>query len=153
MEARGDIARFDADRNVERLVNQIENAIDELEQAAFVASLVPHGFAAALIDPLEGLAPRCSSGTEPPPSASPPPPKSRRPSRRCRGRACGGRPAADAEHAPTRSNGSDGAILTGEFDLKTALSAIELSRALERATDRLAAFGHPLREHVLAAPM
>ena len=41
-------------------------------------------------------------------------------------------------------------ILTGEFDLKTALSVLELARALERSTDRMAAFGHLLREHVLA---
>ena len=41
-------------------------------------------------------------------------------------------------------------VLTGAFDLKTALSALDLARALERATDRLAAFGHILREHVLA---
>ena len=41
-------------------------------------------------------------------------------------------------------------ILTGEFDLKTALSVLELARALERSTDRLAAFGHLFREHVLA---
>ena len=41
-------------------------------------------------------------------------------------------------------------VLRGEFDLKTALSVLELARALERATDRLAGFGHLLREHVLA---
>ena len=41
-------------------------------------------------------------------------------------------------------------ILTGEFDLKTALSVLDLARALEQATDQLARFGHLLREHVLA---
>jgi len=41
-------------------------------------------------------------------------------------------------------------VLSGDFDLKTALCALELARALERATDRLAGFGHMLREHVLA---
>jgi DNA-binding GntR family transcriptional regulator len=41
-------------------------------------------------------------------------------------------------------------ILSGEFDLKSALSILELARALERSTDRLAGFGHLLRAHVLA---
>jgi hypothetical protein len=57
----------------------------------------------------------------------------------------------DAEHA------GDGAerkvtaqLLSGVFDLRTALSVIEFARAMERATDRLAGFGHVLREHVLA---
>src|SRR5262249_53929301 len=40
LEARREIERFDADRDIERLVNRIEEAIDELEQAAFVASLI-----------------------------------------------------------------------------------------------------------------
>jgi hypothetical protein len=41
-------------------------------------------------------------------------------------------------------------ILTGGFDLRTALSGLDLARALERTTDELARFGHLLREHVLA---
>jgi hypothetical protein len=41
-------------------------------------------------------------------------------------------------------------VLRAEFDLKTALSVLELARALERSTDRLAGFGHLLRRHVLA---
>ncbi len=36
-------------------------------------------------------------------------------------------------------------ILRGQFDLKTALSVLELARAVERATDQLAGFGHLLR--------
>ncbi len=57
----------------------------------------------------------------------------------------------DVEHrADTAERMVTAQILTGEFDLKTALSILELARALERSTDRLAAFGHLLREHVLA---
>ena len=41
-------------------------------------------------------------------------------------------------------------VMRGDFDLKTMLSVIDLARTLERATDRLASFGHLLREHVLA---
>jgi hypothetical protein len=40
--------------------------------------------------------------------------------------------------------------LGGGLDLPAALSALELARAIERATDRLASFGHQLRQHVLA---
>jgi hypothetical protein len=40
--------------------------------------------------------------------------------------------------------------MQGEFDFKTALCVLDLARTLERATDRLAGFGHLLREHVLA---
>jgi len=41
-------------------------------------------------------------------------------------------------------------VLRGELDLANSLCAIELAHALERATDRLASFGHFLREHTLA---
>ena len=152
MEARGEIARLDADRNVERLVNQMENAIDELEQAAFVASLIPDGFAAALIDPLEGLCAEVVAGTEAAAigvAAAAEVPAGHRVDAEDALAAVGR--LADAEHrADAVERKVTSQILSGEFDLKTALSAIELSRALERATDRLAAFGHALREHVLA---
>ena len=41
-------------------------------------------------------------------------------------------------------------VLRSEFDLKTSLAVIELARAVERSTDRLAGFGHLLRRRVLA---
>jgi len=40
--------------------------------------------------------------------------------------------------------------VNGDFDLKTALSTLDLARTIERATDRLAGFGHLLRARVLA---
>jgi hypothetical protein len=40
-EARGEIARFDADHAINGLVDRIEEAIDELEQAAFIVSVMP----------------------------------------------------------------------------------------------------------------
>jgi uncharacterized protein Yka (UPF0111/DUF47 family) len=52
--------------------------------------------------------------------------------------------ADDAERALTAI------VLRGDFDLKTALSVLELARALERSTDRFAGFGHVLHRHVLA---
>ncbi len=62
-EARSEIARFEADRGIERLVNHIEDAIDELEQAAFIASLVPPAWP-RIARPLSSFAPRPLRGTE-----------------------------------------------------------------------------------------
>ena len=152
VEARGEIARLDAGRSVQRLVDQMENAIDELEQAAFVASLVPEGLAAELINPIEVLCVEVVDGTEAAAiglAAAAEVPAGHRVDSEDALAAVGR--LADAEHrADAAERQVTAQVLSGEFDLKTALSAIELARALERATDRLAAFGHALREHVLA---
>ncbi len=52
--------------------------------------------------------------------------------------------ANDAERAVTKL------VLRGELDLVRSLAALELARALERATDRLAGYAHVLHAHVLA---
>jgi len=152
IEARNEIARFDADRAIERLVDRIEEAIDELEQAAFVVSLVPSTLAPALLEPLAALCAAAVNGAE---------------------AAAGGVAAAaevpeghgvdsedalaavsrliEAEHkADDAERAVTAIVLRDEFDLKTALSVLELARAIERSTDRLAGFGHLLRERVLA---
>jgi uncharacterized protein Yka (UPF0111/DUF47 family) len=152
LEARSEIARFDADPAIERLVNQLEDTIDELEQAAFVVSLLPPETPAELLEPLAELCAATIAGTE---------------------AAAAGITAAaefpsthrvdtddaleavarliDAEH---KGDGAERAvtakILAGEFAFKTAMSVLEFARALERATDRLAAFGHLMRQRVLA---
>jgi len=152
VEARGEIARLDADRDIERLVNQMEDAIDELEQAAFVASLVPSDLPAELLDPLDELCAAVMSGTSAAASgiaAAAEIPEDHRVDSEDALDAVG--QLIDAEHkADEAERKLTATILGGEFDLRTALSAIELARALERATDRLAGFGHQLREHVLA---
>ncbi len=152
MEARGEIARLDADRGIERLVNHMEDAIDELEQAAFVASLIPAGLAGELIEPLDELCAAVVSGTEAAAigaAAAAEVPEGHRVDSEDALAAVGR--LTDAEHdGDTAERKVTTTILTGSFDLKTALSVIELARALERATDRLAAFGHALREYVLA---
>ena len=56
-EARSEIARFGVDRGLERLVDLIEQTIDELEEAAFIASLAPTDTAPELLD---GLAQLCA---------------------------------------------------------------------------------------------
>ena len=55
---------LDADRGIERLVNHMEDAIDELEQAAFIASLIPAELPAELIDPLDELCAAAVCGAE-----------------------------------------------------------------------------------------
>ena len=152
IEARSEIARFDADRGIERLVNQIEDAIDDLEQAAFVASLVPADAAPELLEPLAELCAATVAGTEAAAvgvAAAAEVPDGHRIDTEDALAAVGR--LIDVEHrADAAERAVTAKILTGEFGLKTALSVLELARALERSTDRLAAFGHLLREHVLA---
>jgi uncharacterized protein Yka (UPF0111/DUF47 family) len=152
LEVRAEIARLDADRGIERLANRMEDAIDELEQAAFFVPLVPDELPAELLDPLDELCAAIVSGTAAAAvgiAAAAEVPEGHRVDSEdalaCVGRLIDAEHAADAAERRLTAN-----ILTGEFDQKTALSVIELARALERATDRLAGFGHELREHVLA---
>ena len=57
----------------------------------------------------------------------------------------------DAEHAAdTGERAITALVLAGGFDVATSLSVLELARAVERATDRLAGFGHLLRLHIMA---
>jgi hypothetical protein len=42
------------------------------------------------------------------------------------------------------------AVLTNGGEVGTALSVLELTRALERATDRISTLGHLLHQHVMA---
>ena len=152
IEARSEVARFGANRGIERLVNQVEDAIDELEQAAFVASLVPAEIASELFEPLAELCTATVSGTEAVAAgvaAALDVPDDHRVDTEDALAAVGR--LIDIEH---RADAAERAVtakfLTGEIDLKLALSVLELARALERSTDRFAAFGHLLREHVLA---
>ena len=152
IEARSEIARFDAGRGIEGLVNQIEDTIDDLEQAAFVASLIPKELGAELLDPLAELCAATVSGAEAAAigvAAAAEVPDGHRVDLED-ALAMVGR-LIDIEHrADAAERALTARILTGQFDQRTALSVLELARALERSTDRLAAFGHLLREHVLA---
>ncbi|MCL2452789.1 MAG: hypothetical protein FWD08_03955, partial [Alphaproteobacteria bacterium] len=151
-EARNEAAQLDAAPLIERLVNRSEDVIDELEQAAFVASLVSRDAASELLAPLAELGALAVAGAE--------------------AAAVGVAATIDVpeghridfedalasvdrlikvEHAADAAERSVTAvILRGTFDLKTSLSILELARALERAVDRLAGVGHLLRDHVLA---
>jgi uncharacterized protein Yka (UPF0111/DUF47 family) len=152
VDARSAIARFNANRSIERLVNEMENTVDELEQAAFVASLIPDAIPAELLGPLAGLCAAAVSGTEAAASgiaAATDVPEGHRIDTEDALAAIGR--LTDVEHkADAAERTVTAKILTGDFQFKTALSVLEFARALERSTDRLAAFGHLLREHVLA---
>jgi uncharacterized protein Yka (UPF0111/DUF47 family) len=151
-DARSEIARFDADPAIERLVNRIEVAIDELEQAAFVASLVPAGLAPELSAPLGELAAAAVAGAEAAAAgtaAAADVPEGHRVDSEDALAAVGR--LIEAEHkADDAERAVTSAVLSGDCDLKTALAVLDLARAIEGATDRLAGFGHLLRERVLA---
>jgi uncharacterized protein Yka (UPF0111/DUF47 family) len=151
-EARSEIARLDADHSIISLVNLVEDAIDELEQAAFVASLVPSVLAPELSGALDELCAAVVSGTEAAAmgvaAAAEVPEGHRIDSEEALASTAR---LIDAEHAADAAERKVTAkLLSGAFDLKTALSVLEFARAMERATDRLAGFGHVLREHVLS---
>ncbi|MEJ2435197.1 MAG: hypothetical protein P8Y53_19365 [Pseudolabrys sp.] len=152
IDARNEIARLGADRSIEFLINGVEDAIDELEQAAFISSLTPDDLPDALLAPLSDLAAAALAGAEAvaagAAAASDVPDGQQVDSEDAL--------AAIARLIEMEHKGDDGErtltakVLRGDFDMKTALSALELARALERATDRLARFGHLLHRHVLA---
>jgi uncharacterized protein Yka (UPF0111/DUF47 family) len=152
IEARNEIARFEAEPIIEQLVDRVEDAIDELEQAAFVASLMPAGVGAALTKPLADLCAAAMSAAEAASSgvdAAVDVPEGKRVDSED-ALASVGR-LIDVEHmADVAERAVTTAVLRGGFDLTTSLSALELARAIERSTDRLAGFGHLLRRHVLA---
>jgi uncharacterized protein Yka (UPF0111/DUF47 family) len=152
MEARGEIARFDADRAINGLVDRIEEAIDELEQAAFVASVIPREIAPGLLEPVARLCATVVRGAEAAAAgiaAAADVPEGHRADSEDALAAVGR--LIDAEHdADAAEREVTALVMQGEFDLKTALSVLDLARTLERASDRLAGFGHLLREHVLA---
>ncbi|MGZ5808278.1 MAG: hypothetical protein ACXWKA_01300 [Xanthobacteraceae bacterium] len=152
VEARSEIARFEADPVIERFVNRIEDAIDELEQAAFVASLVPNEINVEVLAPLADLCAAAVAGAEAAAAgiaAAADVPEGHRIDSEDALAAVAR--LIDAEHQADKAERAvTTTILRGDFDLKTALSVLDFARSVERATDRLAGFGHLLREHVLA---
>lgn len=152
VEARGEIARYAADLRIQSLVNQVEDGIDELEEAAFVASLAPSELSADLLEPLAKLCTAALGGAEAVAAgvaAAAELPEGHRVDAEDVLAAIGR--LIEAEHAADAAERAvTGKILTGDFDLKTALLVLDLARALERASDRLASFGHLLREYMLA---
>jgi uncharacterized protein Yka (UPF0111/DUF47 family) len=152
VDARSAILRSQASSTIARLVDTAENTIDELEQAAFFASLVPAKLDPAVLGPLGELCTAAAAGTE---------------------AAASGLEAAagigegesadsddalaaterlvDLEHvADDAERAVTAIVLKSDGDARQALSVLELARALERATDRLSAMGHLLHDHVMS---
>jgi uncharacterized protein Yka (UPF0111/DUF47 family) len=152
IDARNEIARYDADPAIAQLVDRIEEAIDELEQAAFIASLMPLEMPQELLRPLADVAAAAVAGAGSAAmgaAAAADVPDGQRVDSEDALAAVGR--LIDAEHSGDRAERAVTAmVLRGDFELKVALAALELARAIERATDRLAGFGHLLRRHVLA---
>ncbi len=152
LDARNAAARLEAGPTIERLVNRIEEVVDELEQGAFIASLMPADIAADLLRPLADLCSTALAATEAAAAgvaAAAEVPEGHRVDSEDALAAVGclielEHKADEAERIVTAQ------VLRGRLDLAHSLAALELARALERATDRLASFGHLVREHVLA---
>lgn len=150
-EARREINRLAARPIIERLVDRAEEAVDELEQAAFVASLTPAGLDRPLISALGELCAVAITAAEAAASglaAAAEVPEGRRVDSEDALAAVVR--LVDAEHAAdAQERAITTLILTGTHDAATSLSVLELARAIERSTDRLAGFGHLLREHIM----
>jgi uncharacterized protein Yka (UPF0111/DUF47 family) len=151
IEARGEIARFDGGATIEQLVNRIEETVDELEQAAFFASLLPQRIDPAALAVLAKLCAAAVAGTKAAASgvaAASEAPEGRRADFEDALAAVGR--LTDVEHmADDYEREITTLTFKGGTDLRASLSVLELARAIERATDRLAGFGHLLSRHLL----
>jgi hypothetical protein len=151
IEARKEVARLNARAVIGQLVDRAEEAVDELEQAAFIASLAPPGIDAAILSALAELCAVAITATEAASSglaaAAEVPEGRRADSEDALGAVVR---LIDAEHAADKHERAITALVFGRgFDVATSLSVLELARAIERATDRLAGFGHLLRRHIM----
>ncbi|MDC7789686.1 hypothetical protein PQJ75_29600 [Rhodoplanes sp. TEM] len=152
VEARAAARRLNAGETIARLVDTVEEAIDELEQAAFLASLIDRGTdtavlreLASLCDAVVGAAEAAAIGID----AAADVPEGRR--------ADSDDALAAASRLVELEHDCDATertltalVLRGEGPARALIGALELARALERASDRLAAAGHLVRTHVLA---
>ena len=151
IEARKEVTRLNAGPIIEQLVDRVEEAVDELEQAAFIASLAPAGIDPALLSVLAELCAVATTATEAAASglaAAVEVPEGRRADSEDALAAV--TRLIDAEHAAdSRERDVTARVFAGGFDVATSLCVLELARAIERATDRLAGFGHLLRRHIM----
>ncbi|MGX4773394.1 hypothetical protein ACWAUC_26760 [Bradyrhizobium guangdongense] len=151
LESRNEVDRLDARPVIGQLIGRAEEAIDELEQAAFVASLLPARTDPALLASLAELCAVAATGAETAANgvaAAIDVPEGRRIDSEDALAAV--TRLIDAEHAAdTKERATTTLVFRGGYDVATSLSVLELARAMERATDRFAAFGHLLRRHIM----
>ena len=149
VEARGTIRRSQASSTIARLVDTAEDAIDELEQAAFFASLVPSKLAPAVQDPLAGLCDAAVAGTEARQGLEAAPRCRRRQHRQCRcarGHGPSHRPRACRRQ---RRAGGDNRRVQDGGDGRRFVGARACAR-LGAGHRPLSALGHLLHDHVMA---
>jgi uncharacterized protein Yka (UPF0111/DUF47 family) len=151
IEARKEVTRLNARPIIEELMNRVEEAIDEFEQASFIASLIPTGVDPALLNALAELCKVGVSATESAASgltAAADVPEGHRVD--AEDALAAVVQLIDSEHAADLCERNITAkVFAGDFGITMSLSILELARAIERATDRLAAFGHLLRHHIM----
>jgi uncharacterized protein Yka (UPF0111/DUF47 family) len=151
IEARNDVSRLNARPVIAELIDCAEQAVDELEQAAFIAALAPAGIDPTPLSALVELSGTAIAATEAAASglaAAVEVPEGRRADSEDALAAVGR--LIDAEHAAdAQERAITAQVFTRGFDVATSLSLLELARAIERATDRLAGFGHLLRRHIM----
>ena len=139
IEARKEAARLNAGPVIEQLVDRVEEAVDELEQAAFIASLAPAGTDPALLLALAELCAVATTATEAAASglaAAIEVPEGRRADSEDALNAVVR--LIDAEHAADAQERDVTARVFAAASTAMSLSVLELARAIERATDRLA---------------
>ena len=151
LEARKEAARLNAGATIGQLVDRVEEAVDELEQAAFIASLAPAASIRLYCRRWPNSAPSPTTATEAAASglaAAIEVPEGHRADSEDALNAVVR--LIDAEHAAdTCERDVTAKVFAGGFDVATSLSVLELARAIERSTDRLAGFGHLLRRHIM----
>jgi uncharacterized protein Yka (UPF0111/DUF47 family) len=153
VDARQTVARTEAAPTVTALIDAAENAIDELEQAAFLVSLLPVEIEPDLATPLAELSAAAISGAE----------AAVRGLEAAANLAEGDGGSADSEDAlqatarlvdlehaaDTSERTVTRLVLGGGAAREGRLVALELARALERSSDRFAQIGHVLHAHVM----
>jgi uncharacterized protein Yka (UPF0111/DUF47 family) len=151
IEARKEVTRLNARPIVEQLVDRVEEAIDELEQASFIASLAPPSIDPGLLKALAELCAVATAAIEATAiglAAAAEVPEGRRADSEDALAAVVR--LIDAEHAAdAHERDVTAQVFAGGFDVATSLSVLELARAIERSTDRLAGFGHLLRRYII----
>ena len=152
IEARSEVSRLNAKPIIAELIDTAEQTVDELEQAAFIASLAPAGVTLGPLSALIELSSTAIVATAAAASglaAAADVPEGRRADSEDALAAV--RRLIDAEHtADAKERGITAQVFAGGLDVATSLAVLELARAIERGTDRLAGFGHLLRQHVMA---
>ena len=151
VDARVVAQRTNAGAIIAQLIDTAEQTVDELEQAAFVASLVPAVIGQNFLAPLAELADAAVHGTEAAASgidAATEVSEGRRADVDDAFEAT--RRLIDIEHAADDAERRITGLVLSKGEANGGVCILELARTIERATDRLARVGHLIREHMMA---